>query len=287
MPTSPSSVRERRLLTSAGPLHVRELGPAGGPPLVFLHGVLANARLWDAVALRLSSRHRCILLDLPLGAHAEAMDPGADLSPRGVVALVVEALDVLGLSEVTLVGNDSGGALCQMLIARHPDRCRAVVLTSCDAYDVWLPLLFKPFELAAFVPGALFIVAQLLRFRFVRNLPFALGWLALRMPDDVGASFAAPLARHAWARRDVGKFLRGISPRLTEEAARSFPAFDRPVLLTWSERDRFFPMRLAERLLADLPRARLELLRDSYTFSPLDEPAAVATQIGSFMEELA
>lgn len=254
---------------------------------MFLHGVLASSRLWDGVAEALSRRYRCILLDLPLGAHAEAMKADADLSPQGVITLVVEALDALALSSVTLVGNDSGGALCQMFIERHPERAHALVLTSCDAYDVWLPLLFKPFELAAFVPGALFVVAQLLRFRFVRNLPFALGWLALRMPADVGASFTASLSQHAWARRDVAKFLRGLSPRLTERAAKSFPAFDRPVLLVWSERDRFFPRRLAQRLLADFPNARLELVHDSYTFSPLDEPSVVAAHIDTFMRDAA
>ncbi len=280
--SNPPSFRHRRLDLGAGPIHVRELGPEDGPPLLFLHGVLANARLWDAVAQALSTRHRCILLDLPLGAHTEAMHAEADLSPSGVVALVVEALDALELESAILVGNDSGGALCQLLVEGHPERLRGLVLTSCDAYDVWLPLLFKPFELAAFVPGALFLVAQLLRFRFVRNLPFALGWLALRMPADIGASFTGSLARHGWARRDVAKFLRGITPKLTQRAAQSFAAFDRPVLLVWSKRDRFFSERLAQKLLADFPQAQLEHVDDSYTFSPLDEPAAVAAHIGAF-----
>ncbi|NOU30273.1 MAG: alpha/beta fold hydrolase [Polyangiaceae bacterium] len=279
--------RQYRLDLGAGPMHVREIGPSDAPPLLFLHGVLANARLWYGVAEALSKRYRCVLLDLPLGAHDEAMNASADLSPAGVVALVVEALDELEIPSAILVGNDSGGALCQMLVERHPERLRGLVLTSCDAYDVWLPLLFKPFELAAFVPGALFVVAQLLRFRFVRNLPFALGWLALRMPTEIGASFTGSLARHSWARRDVAKFLRGITPKLTQRAARSFAAFERPVLLVWSKRDRFFSERLARQLLADFPHARLELVHDSYTFSPLDEPAAVAEHIGAFLESVA
>lgn len=278
-----TSSRNRRLALSRGPLHVREFGPSDGEPVVFLHGVLANSRLWEGVATRLAGTHRCVLLDLPLGAHPEGMSQDAELSPHGVVALVIEALDALGIERATLVGNDSGGALCQMLIAAHPQRLRSVVLTSSDAYDVWLPLLFKPFELAAFVPGALFIVSQLLSVRVLRELPIALGWLCKRMPLDIGASFVHAFRAHAWARRDVAKFLRGISPKLTTAAAQHFAAFQAPVLLLWSREDRFFHERLARRLAADLPHAELTFVPDAYTFSPLDQPELVASHIGRFL----
>src|SRR4051812_34840533 len=89
--------RRTRVVLDAGPVHVTELGPPGGTPLIFLHGVLANAQLWLGVAQRLSANHRCLLFDLPLGAHAEAMEVGADLSPEGVAALVIAVLDKLGI----------------------------------------------------------------------------------------------------------------------------------------------------------------------------------------------
>ncbi len=281
-----SGERRARVVTFAGPIHVTELGPANGPPLVFLHGVLASSRLWRDVAVRLSGAHRCLLLDLPFGAHPEGMDARADLSPEGVVAIVIAVLDALGVNEATLVGNDSGGALCQLLIASHPVRLRAVVLTSSDAYETWLPLLFKPFELAAFVPGLLFLVVQLLRLPLVRRSPIAFGWLSRRMPADLSASLVAQLVSERWARRDLGKFLRGISPRLTLRAAKTFSSFDRPVLVLWSREDRFFPIALAERLVRDLPNARLEHVDDAYTFSPIDAPQRVAGAIDAFAAQI-
>lgn len=271
---------------AAGPLVVTELGPPAAVPLVFLHGVLANSTLWTGVADRLAPDHRCLLLDLPLGAHPEPMNADADLSPSGLVAVVIDALDRLGIERAILVGNDSGGALCQLMIAAHPHRLRALVLTSSDAYDTWLPFMFKPLELMAFVPGLLRIVAQLLQWPPLRRSPLGFGWLSKRITDADSAAFVTPLARAPWARRDVGKFLRGISPRLTRRAAQHFAGFAAPVLVLWSRDDRLLPLRLGQRLASDLPRARLELVTDAYTFSPVDAPEAVAQAIDRFVREL-
>ena len=275
-----------RLPLAAGPLVVTELGPPAALPLVFLHGVLANSTLWTGVADRLASDHRCLLLDLPLGAHPEPMNADADLSPSGLVAVVIDALDRLGIERAILVGNDSGGALCQLMVAAHPHRLRALVLTSSDAYDTWLPFMFKPLELMAFVPGLLRIVAQLLQWPPLRRSPLGFGWLSKRITDADSAAFVALLARASWARRDLGKFLRGISPRLTRRAAQHFAGFAAPVLILWSRDDRLLPLRLGQRLASDLPRARLELVTDAYTFSPVDAPEAVAQAIDRFVREL-
>lgn len=280
-----SSMRQeiRRVVLPQGPIEVREFGPRQGTPIVFVHGVLANGRLWDEVALALSRGHRCIVPHWPLGAHSEPMNRDADLSPDGVVTLIVALLDALSIERAHFVGNDSGGALCQMLVERAPERIESLVLASCDAYDVWLPPLFKPFEFAAFLPGALFVVSQLLRIRVLRRLPFALGWLALRMRPDIELVFTKPFASSQGVRRDLAKFLRGISPRLTLRAAKSFASFARPVLIAWSKNDRFFDVRLAERLARELPNAKLEFIEDARTYSPLDNPAQLATKIGAFL----
>jgi len=106
-----------------------------GPPLVFAHGRLANANLWRGVVDRLADRFTCVALDLPLGAHRVALDPGADLTPAGCGALTLaalDALDALGLGEdVTLVGNDSGGAYSQIAVAAHPQRSACSRSTAC------------------------------------------------------------------------------------------------------------------------------------------------------------
>lgn len=275
-----------RLPLAAGPMLVTELGPPAAIPIVFLHGVLANSTLWTRVATRLARDHRCLLLDLPLGAHPEPMGADADLSPSGVVSVVIDALDMLGIDRAILVGNDSGGALCQMMVASHPSRLRGLVLTSSDAYETWLPFMFKPLEIVAFVPGILRIVARLLQWPPLRRSPLVFGWLSKHITDEESAAFVRSLAEVRWARRDLGKFLRGISPRLTRRAAQHFADFQAPVLVLWSRDDRLLPLRLAERLSRDLPQARLEVVPDAYTFSPIDAPEAVALAIDRFARSL-
>ena len=101
-----------------------------GPTLVLVHGWLANANLWRAVVDALHEDFRCLTLDLPLGAHRWTMPQGADLGPDGIAALIASVLERLELTDVTLVGNDSGGAYSQIAVARHTDRVGRLVLTS-------------------------------------------------------------------------------------------------------------------------------------------------------------
>src|SRR5581483_4851118 len=91
-----------------------------GPVVVPLHGLLMDASLWDGVVADLSADHRCVVPTLPLGAHRLPADPGADLSLPGIAGLVAEFLERLDLRDVTLVGNDTGGALVQLLMAGDP-----------------------------------------------------------------------------------------------------------------------------------------------------------------------
>src|SRR5829696_6137946 len=111
-------VREVRL--EQGVIRYREVG--SGPVLLFAHGVLANGTLWRDVVAALSGCFRCIVPDLPLGGHSVPMRPDADLTPRGVARIVVDLMEALDLSDVTLVGNDTGGAICQVVISEHPER---------------------------------------------------------------------------------------------------------------------------------------------------------------------
>src|SRR5437763_16017486 len=102
---------------SRGPIHYRDEGT--GAPAVLVHGLLVDGTVWNQMLPLLCPRMRCIVPDLPLGAHRQPMERGADLSPPGVAALVAELMDRLELEDVTLVGNDTGGAICQLVVAAH------------------------------------------------------------------------------------------------------------------------------------------------------------------------
>jgi pimeloyl-ACP methyl ester carboxylesterase len=267
-----------------GTIRYRELG--AGEPIVLVHGLLANGELWRDVAPRLARDFRVLVPDWPLGSHEIPMDPGTDLAPLGLARIIADFLSELELENVTLVGNDTGGALCQLVAVHHPERLGRLVLTPCDAYENFLPPAFRPLQALARIPGAVFVIAQSLRPRAARRLPLAYGWLAKRrIDDDISDSFLAPALSSKRVRREIAAILTGISNRYTLEAAERFGEFTKPVLIAWAPEDRFFKLRFAERLAAAFPDARLELIEDSYTFVPIDQPERTAELIAAFARE--
>ncbi len=270
--------------TSAGPIPVHDWG-GDGEPVLLVHGLLVSGRLWDDVALRLSDCGlRVLVPDLPLGAHTYATAPGADLTPRGIARLLGEIADGLGLTGVTLVGNDTGGAICQIAAAERPLWLERLVLTPCDSYENFLPPFFRPLQvLARHAPWALVAVMQPMRLRALRRTPLLLGWLTRRgVSDALADAWVRPFFDLPGTRRDVIATIAAIDSADTIEAARRLRAFDRPALVIWADGDRFFPRRLAERLAADIPGARLERIADSYAFTPIDQPARTAELIAGF-----
>lgn len=271
---------------SSGPIRYRDVG--AGPVLLFVHGLLVSGSVFRKVVPALSKHHRCIVPDWPLGSHRAAMNPDADLRPEGIARLVAELADALDLRDVTLIGNDSGGAICQIVAARHAARIGRLVLTTCDAFEVFPPRMFEYLKLVARAPAAMGVLGRaLLAFPALQRLPIAYGIVAKRgIPEGVVASWIEPAIRDAGVRRDVAKFMRGVSSRVTLEIARELPRFDRPVLVLWTPDDRSFPISLARRLVDAFPRARLEHVHDAFVFVQEDRPEALVSAIERFTRDL-
>ncbi|AYF76846.1 alpha/beta hydrolase [Nocardia yunnanensis] len=288
-PESPAAWRDpalgvrRELALPQGQLSVFDSG--SGDPIVFVHGLLVNANLWRKVVPSLSGEYRCIAIDLPFGSHTTAM-PDADLSAPGLAQLVIAAIEELDLGPVTLVGNDSGGAVSQLVVAARPDLVARLVLTSCDTYENFPPPFFDYIGLAARTPAALTALGLSLRSRVIRRLPIAYGWLAGPIERPVSDSYALPVNSKA-IREDVRRVIGGLDSKYTLEAAKTFADFENPVLIAWSAGDRFFPDRYAERLAADFPHARLDWIRDSRTFSAEDQPGQLTAAIKAFLASTA
>lgn len=266
---------------SRAKIDYRERGE--GPPVVFVHGLLVNADLWRKVVPAVAEAgNRCIAPDWPLGSHSTAV-PGVDLSPPGLAGMIGEFLDTLDLREVTIVANDTGGALVQLLMAQRPERIARVVLTPSDCFECFFPPLFQPLTKLARVPGALWLLVQAARLRAVQRSPLAFGWVTKRPVDkEIVASYIKP-SRRLDIRDDLRRLLLTVHNRYTLAAAEKLGEFDRPVLLAWAEEDKLFPISLAERLAATLPNASLTAVADSYTFIPEDQPAKLAELITWFI----
>lgn len=274
----------KELEVAQGRLRYFEAGT--GEPIVFCHGLLVNANLWRKVIPRLSGESRCVCLDLPLGSHELPMRPDADLSPIGLANLIGDAIEAIGLEGVTLVGNDTGGGLSQLVVAHRPERLGRVVLTSCDAYDQFPPTFFKVLLAPLLAPATVPVLFAPLRARAPRNLPLAFGWLMhAKLEPEAGDSYLLPALSSREIRRDVKKVFQGADARYLLEAAQRFSEFDRPVLIAWSRDDRFFKHEHAERLAREFPSARLAWIEDARTFSAEDQPARLAELVGDFVRE--
>ncbi len=277
----------REVTLDQGTIRYRDTG-GDGDPIVFVHGALVNGRLWEEVVPLLEGHHRCVVPDLPLGSHELPMRPEADLSPPGLARLIADFLAALDLERVTLVANDTGGAISQLVAVDHPERLARLVLTNCDAFENFLPPAFRYLQLTARMPGGIFVLAQSMRLRAMRRMPVAYGWLTRkRLSNELLDEWVAPLIADRDVRRDARKLLRGISKEYTLDAAARFGEFTKPVLLAWGPEDRFFTWAFAERLAQAFPDARLERVEDCTTFVSLDQPERLAELIEAFVAQTA
>ncbi|WP_405164158.1 alpha/beta hydrolase [Nocardia sp. NBC_01499] len=277
--------------TSLGPAHevdlpggrIRYYDTGSGAPVVFVHGLLVNANLWRKVVPAIAAAgHRCLSPDWPLGAHSIPV-PEADLTPTGLADRIADFLTALDLTDVTLVANDTGGAIVQVLLSRSTDRIGRVVLASVDCYDRFLPPPFNILPPIARIPGSIRPVTELLRIRALHPLPIALGWVAKHpVPHDVIDSYLLPSRNSGAIRHDLRRFLKTANRRYTLEAAKHYPEIKIPVLLAWAKDDKLFPISLAERLAKELPNATLRFIEDSYTASPEDQPELLTELILEF-----
>jgi pimeloyl-ACP methyl ester carboxylesterase len=263
---------------SAGTIEYDDVG--SGPTIVLLHGLMMDSSLWAGPVAELSAGHRCVVPTLPLGAHRRATSPDADLSLPGVARLVEELLERLELTDVTLVGNDTGGAIVQLMLSC--DRIGRLVLVSCEAFDNLPPgLTGKTLALAGKLPPRMLgLFLQQLRLRPMRRLPITFGWLTKR-GDAATARWLQPVLRDAAIRRDVVRVLRAAfaDRELLIKAAEQLPGFDRPALVVWAADDRVMPPAHGRRLAELLPQGKLVEVEDSYTLSPLDQPQRLAELI--------
>ena len=266
-----------------GTVSYRDAG--AGPPVVFIHGLLVDGAVWRKVTPLLDGAARSIVPDLPLGSHRTPMNADADVTPHGVARLVGDFLAALDLEDVTLVGNDTGGAISQLVALDHGERVGRLVLTNCDCFDVFPPKEFVPMVKSAHVPGALKAALAPMRSATARRSVIAYGGLAREIPDEVTAAWVDPARTDARVRGDLATFLRAIDKSITRDAAERLPTLTIPSIVAWGQDDRFFSRELGQRLAATLPNARLEPIANSRTFVSEDEPEALAALIRGFVRE--
>ena len=260
---------------SAGTIHYEASGPESGRPVVFVHGFMMSGQLWRQVSQRLAGAGlRCIAPTWPLGAHLEALRPGADQTIAGVAHIVADFLAALDLNDVVLVGNDTGGLVTQLVAVHHPERVGALVLTSCDAFEHFPPPILKPVILAAKSKTVFRTAIQALRAPVARKRAF--DGLAHSDIDDLTEVWVRRALTDAAVAEDLRQLSLSLRTEVATGVAARLPEFDKPTLIAWSADDVFFAQEDGQRLAATIPNARLEVIEGARTFSMLDRPDRLA-----------
>ena len=158
------------------------------------------------------------------------------------------------------------------------------MLTSCDAFEKFPPTPQRYLELTARVPALMWLVAWSVQFRFVQRLPTAYGWVTSAPIDPrIMRSFTDPVRIDPGVRRDLTELLLAVDTRYTHEAAAALSGFDHPALVLWASDDKIFPRAHGRRLAELLPRGRFELIPDSRTFIPEEQPQRLAAAVRDFL----
>ena len=268
--------RRRFTETASGRIAYVEQGR--GPAAVFLHGVPLNGFHWRHVIDAVGDLRRCIALDL-MGLGYTEIRPNQDVSFTAQARMVAELCDALGLEQIDLVGNDSGGGIAQLFAAGHPERLRTLALTNCDTHDNWPPEAVKPIIEAA-RSGALTEAARLM----LADPTFA------RSAAGLGVGYADPSAPTDEAIRIYLEPLVATPERI-ENSRRYWLSFDCaqtvaiepalrrlrvPTLVVWGLADVFFDVRWARWLGATIPGpTRVVEVPEAKLFFPEDRPEAL------------
>ena len=269
MEANKSSVARRTVQTASGRISYTEQGK--GPVALFVHGVLLNAHLWRHQLAHLSDLRRCIAVDLLAHGDTE-IAPDQDVSVTANATMLREFLDALGIEQVDLVGNDSGGGIAQIFAATCPERVRSLTLTDCDAQDNWPPEAFKPFLAMSAAGGLRGTLEALLRDKAVYRSPQALGPAyehPERLADESIEQYLRPLVRTEQRTRDLQRFLAAFDNRHTRAIEARLKTLQAPTLIVWGTDDVYFDVKWSHWLAGTIPgtRRRVEL-KDARLFFP-------------------
>ncbi|MDQ2583478.1 alpha/beta fold hydrolase [Saccharothrix yanglingensis] len=265
-------------------VHVYEVGPADGPPVVLLHGFLTSATTWRDVHPVLAERHRVVLVDLP-GCGRSPAPRARGWTAARAADLLVELFDALGLDAPVVVGSQMGGSLAAWLAARHPHRVSRLVVLAAGALGEGAANLGLYRALARPVLGP--ALARLFPYRV-----FAAKWAAAHGPDH-RPDPAAVRAYHRQFRArgaEMARFALGVRLSYGESfdaLAGPLEGLDVPTLLLFGAADRLVPPSTGHRFAELVPGSRLVLLPGCGDFPQEEAAAAVAASVTGFLAEAA
>lgn len=247
----------RRVRTPSGSIAYVERG--AGPVALFVHGVLLNGYLWRRQLHALQDVRRCIAVDLLAHGGTDAAE-GQDVSVTANAHMLAQFLDALGIDRVDLIGNDSGGGICQIFAALHPQRLRSLTLTDCDAHDNWPPEAFAPFVAMVAAGGLSDTLHAMAADKDVYRAALA---PAYERPEDVDDAtidaYLQPFLASTKRLGELERFVDAFDCRHTLAIEDALRRLDAPTLIAWGTDDAYFPLEWSRWLERTIPGTRLRV----------------------------
>ena len=242
--------------TRSGPASYVDTGGPGRAAL-FVHGLGTSSYLWRHVIGQLQDERRCVAIDLPVHGQTPGA-PGQDLSLPGLARFVADCCDALGLTDVDLVANDTGGAIAQVFAAGHAGRLHTLTLTNCEAHNNLPPRALLPAFLLARAGLPLWRLAP----RMVRDIPRARKRLAgggyqdvASLPENIARAWLEPLFGSTESARQYQRLIASLRARDLLAAEPALARLHVPTLIVWGTGDKFFHRKWAYWLRDTIPGA--------------------------------
>ncbi|MDI9239823.1 alpha/beta hydrolase [Lysobacter sp. LF1] len=245
-----------------------------GPVALFVHGVLLNGYLWRHQLDALDDVRRCIAVDLLAHGRTEAAD-GQDVSVTANAHMLAQFLDALGIDRIDLVGNDSGGGICQIFAALYPQRLRSLTLTNCDAHDNWPPEAFQAFVAMVAAGGLQGTLKAMWSDHDVYRQALAPAYeRPADVSDDTIATYLRPFIESTRRLRQLEAFVNAFDCRHTLAIEDGLRRLQTPTLIAWGTDDVYFPVEWSSWLQQTIPgtRRRIEF-EGARIFFPEERPS--------------
>src|ERR1700740_2597906 len=239
--------------TPSGRISYASVG--SGPVALFVHGVVLNKHLWRHQLAGLSDIRRCVAIDLLAHGDTE-IAPEQDVSVTANAKMLKEVLDALQISQVDVVGNDSGGGIAQIFAALNPERVRSLTLTNCDTHDNWPPEAFKPFVAMVKAGGLRGTLEAMLLDKSIYRSPDALG-PAYEHPENVTdetiENYLRPFLASNERTRDLERFVEAFDSKHTVAIEPKLKTLKAPTLIVWGTDDIYFDVKWSHWLADAIP----------------------------------
>jgi pimeloyl-ACP methyl ester carboxylesterase len=260
-------VESRDVTVSGIRMHYIAEGPAGGRPVVLVHGLGVRAEEWTALAPYLvHAGYRVYMPDLP--GYGRSQKP-ADFSysVHDEAVMVVEFMDALGLKHVDLGGWSMGGGIVQHVALDHPDSIRKLILF--DAVGLKEP---PQFDTRLFTPENADQLFQLQTLLSPHPVP---------LPRFIVRDVLKVSHRNEWVvKRAIASMLTG-----SDATDSILPQLKMPVLIVWGSEDRIFPVSQAEKMHRLVPQSELDIVPGCGHLAPKECTAQIGPAVVAFEKQ--